>query len=124
MFDFLERLVDPPSGGRVHQIAIGLLASAIAIIAGSWLLTYAGSSVMFSLPSRHGRAVFVDTSGLISALAGGTCIAFGLYLHAGWFWGLRNAQHPTPEIARLAMLALAFLAFVATIGRLAFLTLL
>ena len=124
MFDLLERLTDPPSGGRVHQIAVGLLASVFAVVIGLWLISHAGSSVTFTLPSRHGRAIFNDTSGLVCVLSGSFCIAFGLYLHAGWFWGLRSGQHAASEVARLLMLTLSFLAFMGTIARLAFLTLL
>lgn len=124
MFELLERLTEPPSGGRVHQIVIGLLASALAIIVGCWLLSYAGSAVTLSLPSRYGRATYADSSGLLYVLAGATCTAFGLYLHAGWFWVLKNPQHWAPEITRLTMLALAFLGLLGTIGRLAWLTLL
>ena len=123
MSDWLERFIDRPSGGRIHQTVIGLFVAAGLLAVGIWLLSHAGAVTALSIPARGGRIRLVDPTGLIAALTGGTCFALGLHLHAGWYWGLRNARRAAPELARVAMLMVAFVLFIATVARLAFLTL-
>lgn len=119
MLELLERLTEQPSGGRMHQIVIGVIFASCFTVFGLWLGTYFGSAVNLSVPTRYGQAAFVDPSGFIAGLFGFGLTAFGLHLHAGWYWGLREKTHSAIEVARVALLLVAFVMLLGVVLRLA-----
>lgn len=119
MLELLERLTEQPSGGRVQQIVIGVIFASCFALSGLWLAMYFGSAVSFSIPSRYGQASFVDPTGYIAGLSGLGLTAFGLHLHAGWYWGLRKRTSSTIKLIRVVLLLVAFLMLLAVVLRLA-----
>ena len=123
LIDYLERLVERPVGGQAHQLVLGCIFASAAIVCGIWLASHAGGGFTFTIPSRHGRGAFLDNHGIIAGSAGLALIAFGLHLHAGWFWGLRRPHAAAPEVCRITLLAIALVGLIASVVRLAMLTL-